>query len=108
MPSQTQKDGYDLYGVKYYKPREYEYEKRDDIFLQLARWLRTGERIRVDHLVEIAKENAANRIKEIKKWREENPKFNKDGSKRSRPKIRTNWMCEFRKLVVLEMEREVK
>lgn len=89
----------ELTHFKNYKPSDYNYEMRDSIFYNLYLYLNTGKRIDLSPFIEQAKELAHKRINEIKQWRKDHPKYDKDGNLKSRPKIRTNWMYFFRSLV---------
>jgi len=96
------KDGsHDIYGMKHYKPNRdgYEYENCDDIFHLFYFWLRTQKRIDISYLVPIAKHIRKEKIQNIKNWRKANPKFDQCGIPKKRPKISTDWMPTFKKLV---------
>lgn len=99
-----------VYGVKHYKPYDYEYSKEDSFFYQVGTWIATGKRIEIDHLVEIAKANKLKKIEEHKKWREEHPLkqcVRTDGTiaSRGRAKLSTSWKGEFSRLVDEEIRK---
>jgi len=94
--------------TKWYKPSDYEYEAGvDDFFYTFQLYLSKGIKLNnFNHLVPIAKANKQEHINSIKKWRLENPKpLKPNGQKNSRPRIKTNWMKEFRKLVGSEINK---
>jgi len=93
-----------FWGIKHYKPEHigYDYSKEDDFFHQFFKWLETGEKIEISYLVEIAKNNTKLKLAERKRWREENPKYDLEGKVKMRPRLKSNWMNEFRKLVAEE------
>jgi len=93
---------------KFYKPSDYEYEKRDDFFYLYPLWLKTGIRPDISNLIGLAKLRRARKIASIKENRQANPKHDKYGSLKSRPKISENWMGEFRKLVNEEIQIVLK
>ena len=85
---------------KYYKPSDYEYNKMDDFFYQFHHWTKTENRISIDHLIPIAKENIRIRNRKQWEWRIDNPlPLDKNGNQRHRKKLCSNWMGEFRRLV---------
>jgi len=107
-------ESHTIYGVHWYKPSDYEYDKKDDFFYQIDTWLRTGKVVKFngEYLVQKAKENKQKHIEEIMEWRNNNPlpiKYDKDGKEihRHRKHLDTNWMGEFRKLVQIEMEKSL-
>jgi hypothetical protein len=107
-------NSHEIYGIKHYKPNDYEYEIRDDIFYVGMVYLITNKRIPIQHLVQIAKQRKKKINKEKLEWREKNPmpikRYDENGNpiRRRRRKLETNWMSEFRKLVQQEIEKILK
>ena len=104
--SKNNDGNYNIYGMKFYKPFDYEYEERDDIFYQFYSWVENKQRIEISHLVTKAKQIKQDKIQELEKWRKENSKYDKKGNLKSRPKLSKNWMGEFRKLVTEELNKK--
>lgn len=98
-PDNSKEFVFKLYGTKHYKPYEYNYKNIDDFFLTFYLWFKRGIRLGFDDLVSVAKKQCKEKVDGIKKWRKENPKYDRNGNLITRPKIRTSWMNVFRKLV---------
>ena len=99
-----------LYGYKHYKPHDYNYEKDDDIFYLWDLWVDKEVRPDISKLVPLAQENRMIKINQVRQWRKEHPKpmnTRPDGvvCEKSRARISTNWMGEFRKLVEQEKSK---
>lgn len=85
-----------IYGVKHYKPCDYDYAPEDAFFYQFDTWCKTGKIVEIDHLVDQAKEVRHQHIVEIMAKRASLPP-------KKRRRVSQNWMGDFRRLVTVEM-----
>ena len=110
---QPAENGYSFYGIKHYKPYDYEYSAEDAFFYQFRFWLETGIIINIDNLVEQAKLNKQKKTEGILQWRAEHPTklvLNKKKGRMqhaSRGRISTSWKGELGRLIEEEKIKEL-
>lgn len=108
--SKVKSKEWDLYNIKYYKPYDLDYAPADDLFILFSFWIETGLRVDIAHLIPKAKAQHKEYIQKKLKWRKENPRYDRKGNSRSRPKLQATWMGQFKKLLCdyLESCKELK